>query len=283
MINNTTEIKLNRDELIELMNAAINAAVHAGAQVLDVYHSDDFQVNLKSDNTPLTLADRTAHESIRTSLSKTRIPLLSEEGRNIHFEERKNWDLFWLVDPLDGTMEFIKRNGEFTVNIALMINNRPVVGIIYAPVLQDLYFGIVGMGAYKRMGIQAVEHPNLSAKELLATSLQLPLICNAHRMLVASRSHLNDDTEAFIKEQQSEYPSMSITYKGSSLKLCMIATGEADIYPRFTRTWEWDTAAGQALIEAVGKKIISYDDNQSLSYNKEDLANPRYIALRNFL
>lgn len=283
MTNNSTEIKLSREELIDLMNTAINAAIHAGSKVLDVYHSDDFQVNLKSDNTPLTLADRTAHESIRTSLAKTRIPLLSEEGRNIHFEERKNWDLFWMVDPLDGTMEFIKRNGEFTVNIALMINNKPVVGVIYAPVFQDLYFGIVGMGAYKKMGLPAKENPQLNVRDLINSSLALPLLCNSHLMLVASRSHLNDDTESFIKEQQDEHPSMSITYKGSSLKLCMIATGEADIYPRFTRTWEWDTAAGQALIEAVGKKIISYDDNLGLSYNKEDLANPRYVALRNFI
>lgn len=283
MTNNSTGIKLSNEELIELMNAAVNAAVEAGAKVLEVYHSDDFQVNLKSDNTPLTLADRTAHESIRAALSKTRIPLLSEEGRNIHFEERKNWDLFWMVDPLDGTMEFIKRNGEFTVNIALMINNRPMLGVIYAPIFQDLYFGIVGMGAFKKMGINAALEPGLNVKDLLQQSLQLPLLCNQHPMLVASRSHLNDDTESFIREQREEHPSISITYKGSSLKLCMIATGEADIYPRFTRTWEWDTAAGQALIEAVGKKIISYEDGQVLTYNKEDLANPRYVALRNGL
>ncbi len=270
---------IDKTELLNLLITAINASVRAGKLILNVYDSNDFQVNLKSDKTPLTLADREAHTEILNSLSKTRIPTLSEEGRNIQFEERKGWEYFWLVDPLDGTKEFIKRNGEFTVNIALIVNGTPIIGIIYVPVLKDLYFALKGEGAYKVKSIEPTLTPNYSYEELTKLASKLPLVHKRDKLIVvSSRSHMNPETEEFIANLKLKYGEIDHLTQGSSLKLCLIAEGTADIYPRFSPTWEWDTAAGQAIVEEAGCHIISADTKQRIVYNKEDLHNPWFIV-----
>jgi 3'(2'), 5'-bisphosphate nucleotidase len=273
---------IDQTELWNLLTTAINASVRAGKLILDVYNSNDFHVNLKSDKTPLTLADRHAHTEILNSLSKTRIPTLSEEGRNIIFEERKGWEYFWLVDPLDGTKEFIKRNGEFTVNIALIVNGYPIMGIVYVPVLKELYFSLKGEGAFKVSSIEPTIAPNYRYEDLSKIARKLPLTHKRDKFIVvSSRSHMNHETEEYIANLEKKYGEIIHITQGSSLKLCMIAEGTADIYPRFTSTWEWDTAAGQAIVEEAGCSIISADTKQRIAYNKEDLHNPWFIVTAN--
>lgn len=270
---------IDQTELRNLLTTAINAAVRAGKLILDVYTSDEFQVNLKSDKTPLTLADRLAHTEILDSLTKTRIPTLSEEGRNILYEERKSWEYFWLVDPLDGTKEFIKRNGEFTVNIALIVNGFPIMGVVYVPVLRDLYFALKGDGAFKVTSIEPSMEADYRYDFLTMSSKKLPIASDRKNIVVlSSRSHMNPETEEYIANLEKNHGEIIHKYQGSSLKLCMIAEGTADIYPRFTPTMEWDTAAGQAIVEAAGCQIISADTKQRIAYNKEDLHNPWFIV-----
>ena len=270
---------IDKTELLNLLITAINTSIRAGKLILDVYNSNDFQVNLKSDKTPLTLADREAHTEILNSLSKTRIPTLSEEGRDILFEERKGWEYFWLVDPLDGTKEFIKRNGEFTVNIALIVNGNPIIGVVYVPVLKDLYFALKGEGAFKVKSIEPTFTPNYEYEELVKSASKLPMVHKNDKLIVvSSRSHMNNETEEFISDLEAKYGEINHLTQGSSLKLCMIAEGTADIYPRFSPTWEWDTAAGQAIVEEAGCHIISADTKQRIVYNKEDLHNPWFIV-----
>jgi len=270
---------IDQTELWNLLSTAINASVKAGKLIMDVYNSNDFHVNLKSDKTPLTLADREAHTEIANSLSKTRIPTLSEEGRNILYEERKNWEYFWMVDPLDGTKEFIKRNGEFTVNIALIINGYPIMGVVYVPVSGDLYFALKPEGAYKVTAIEPTLTPNLRYDELTTIANKLPLAQKHDTLtIVGSRSHMNHETEEYIANLEKKYGNINLINRGSSLKMCMIAEGTADIYPRFSSTWEWDTAAGQAIVEGAGCQIISAETNQRMIYNKEDLQNPWFIV-----
>jgi len=270
---------IDQTELRNLLATAINAAVRAGRLILDVYNSNEFQVNLKSDRTPLTLADRQAHSEILNSLTKTRIPTLSEEGRDILFEERKGWEYFWLVDPLDGTKEFIKRNGEFTVNIALIIHGVPIMGVVYVPVLEDLYFSLKGDGAFKIGSIEPTLEPNYRYDQLSKSASKLPLSIKRDKFVVlSSRSHMNVETEEYIANLEKKHGQIIHKYQGSSLKLCMIAEGTADIYPRFTPTMEWDTAAGQAIVEEAGSQIVNADTNQRITYNKEDLHNPWFIV-----
>jgi 3'(2'), 5'-bisphosphate nucleotidase len=270
---------IDQTELLNLLITAINASVRAGKLILDVYNSNDFHVNLKSDKTPLTLADRQAHTEILNSLTKTRIPTLSEEGRDIIYEERKTWEYFWLVDPLDGTKEFIKRNGEFTVNIALIVNGYPIMGVVYVPVLKDLYFALKGEGAFKISDIEPSISSSHTYAELAKLASKLPLGIKHDRLVVASsRSHMNHDTEEFIANLRSKHGEIVHVNQGSSLKLCMIAEGSVDIYPRFSPTWEWDTAAGQAIVEEAGCYIVSADSKSRLVYNKEDLHNPWFIV-----
>jgi len=273
---------IDKTELINLLITAINASVRAGKLILDVYNSNEFQVNLKSDKTPLTLADRKAHTEILNSLTKTRIPTLSEEGRNILFEERRGWEYFWLVDPLDGTKEFIKRNGEFTVNIALIHNGYPIIGVIYVPVLKELYFALKGEGAFKVSSIEPIIDSNLTYENVTQSAIQLAGKAKHDKLIVlSSRSHMNQETEDFIANLQKKHGEIVHLNQGSSLKLCLIAEGAADIYPRFTPTWEWDTAAGQAILEETGCQIVSADTKQRLTYNKEELHNPWFIVKAN--
>lgn len=239
------------------------AAVEAGKAILEIYNSDSFDETAKDDNSPLTKADTAAHKIIVHHLEETGLPVLSEEGRDIPFDERKNWEYFWMVDPLDGTKEFIKRNGEFTVNIALIHKNEPVLGVVYAPVLDKLYAGGEGFGAF------------LTAKgkeqELKPADKTVEKV-----RVVASRSHLNTDTANYIAQfQQAETVSM-----GSSLKFMLLAENLADVYPRFAPTMEWDTAAAHAVLKGLDIEVRSREDEKPLRYNKENLLNPYFLVER---
>lgn len=267
--------------LKHLLLDAINTAIRAGALIMDVYNSDDFQVNLKSDATPLTLADRLANDEIVKSLMKTRIPVLSEEGRDLIYEERSGWEYFWLVDPLDGTKEFIKRNGEFTVNIALVFQGYPIMGIIYIPVLEQLYFSLKENGAHRvdNIGVNEPSFDNLD--ELIARGMQLPIILNkSGYTVVASRSHLSSETKAYIDKLITEKGNVEVISRGSSLKICMVAEGNANVYPRFSATTEWDIAAGQAIAEESGCFVQTAHEGNRIVYNKESLENPWFIVTR---
>lgn len=269
-------------ELKNLLILAIQTAISAGKLIMDVYNSDDFQVNLKSDSTPLTLADRLANEEIVNCLRKSRIPVLSEEGRSILYEERKGWEYFWLVDPLDGTKEFIKRNGEFTVNIALVFQGYPIMGVIFIPVHNQLYFSLKDMGAYRLNDTTDFINSTLNINDLIKKSIKLPSDApSLPYTIVASRSHISEETKEYIEKVSKEKGSVQILSKGSSLKICMVAEGKAHVYPRFGTTTEWDTAAGQAIAEESGCMVQSLDDGNRLMYNKEDIENPWFIVKPN--
>lgn len=269
---------------------AIQASVEAGHAILDVYHSD-FSVEYKTDTSPLTLADRQSHELIVNHLSEFNIPILSEEGRDTPYQVRKTWDQLWVVDPLDGTKEFVKRNGEFTVNIALIENNMPVLGVIFIPDKETLYFAANGSGAYKlekKLPSEVID-PDISNNEkdaLLARIVdqaeQLPLSRSALPLytIVGSRSHQTPELQAYVEEKRREFGKVDFIAAGSSLKFCVVAEGRANIYPRLGPTMEWDTAAGQAIVENAGAKVVRFDNQQPLTYNKEDLYNPWFIVLR---
>jgi 3'(2'), 5'-bisphosphate nucleotidase len=272
----------------QFLHALIKAALEAGRSILDIYDTD-FCVSFKDDHSPLTLADKRSNEIITSRLSAPpldQFPILSEEGRDIPYKERGYWDHFWLVDPLDGTKEFIRRNGEFTVNIALMKKNRPVAGVIYLPIKDIFYFAAKGYGAYRLADSEIVNH-DLSLDELLNKSDRLPLPntgsptagCKSPVKIITSRSHLSPETEDFIKEAKTRYGGIEIISSGSSLKFCLIAEGTADIYPRFGPTMEWDTAAGQCIVEEAGGRVIHSETLEPLKYNKEDLLNPWFIVL----
>lgn len=259
---------------------AIKAAVDAGNEILKVYNSDDFQVEKKGDDSPLTLADRNAHLKIMEYLDQTPIPVLSEEGKEITYNERKDWKQLWIVDPLDGTKEFIKRNGDFTVNIALVENNKPVFGVIYVPVHKELFVGISEKGAYKLNSISGIEDLPSGLESLIENSIKLPVIYeNKPFTVMASRSHMSQETEEYIDTLKEKHPGLEFSSRGSSLKLCAVAEGTADVYPRFGPTMEWDTAAGQAIVEASGGtvKLVS---GEQLKYNRENLLNPYFIVSR---
>jgi len=240
----------------------IEASRDAGLKIMEVYSSDDFDVQQKDDNSPLTRADTLAHKAIMKKLGTTPFPVLSEEGKDIPFDERKNWETYWCIDPLDGTKEFVKKNGEFTVNIALIHESKPVLGVVYAPVLDKLYFGGIGHGAYMSKDMDA-EH-------------ELEFIENETDKvrIVVSRSHLNEETENYIKK----FDQVETVPMGSSLKFMLIAESKADIYPRFGPTMEWDTAAAHAILKAMGLEVINIDGNSPLRYNKENLRNPYFLV-----
>ncbi|HZL11713.1 MAG TPA: 3'(2'),5'-bisphosphate nucleotidase CysQ [Prolixibacteraceae bacterium] len=260
----------------ELIDRAIGAAILAGIQIRTIYSSADFQMQLKGDNTPVTLADTKAHEEILKALESTGLPVLSEEGIHQGFEERKDWNLFWLVDPLDGTKEFIKRNDEFTVNIALIKKNQPVAGVIYAPVTGELYAGISDFGAWKLLN----PDENCTFQSMQHSGTKLPEKRTSLEYVVAlSRSHMNQETEAYVEELRQKEGAVQLIRKGSSLKICMVAEGTADVYPKIGKTMEWDTAAGHAIIKAAGKNIFLPDLKTELIYNKENLQNPHFIVI----
>ena len=260
----------------QLIDIAINASLLAGEKIRKVYASSDFGVTEKGDFSPLTKADTEAHLQISKLLGPTKIPVLSEEGIHLAFAERKRWKTFWLVDPLDGTKEFIRRNDEFTVNIALIHENHPIAGVIYIPVSEELYAGIVDIGAWK------IVHPEMDCtfEWITEHGTRLPQTkTNQPFSVVSSRSHFNDQTMAFIENLKNIHPDLKIIHKGSSIKFCMIAEGTADIFLRFGPTMEWDSAAGHAILKAVGKNVFHTDQQTEIHYNKENLLNPNFIAL----
>ena len=261
---------------MNILKTIINASIAAGKEILKIYHTD-FDVEYKADESPLTLADKNANMVISSFLKDTGIPVLSEEGRSIPYEERKSWNKLWIVDPLDGTKEFVKRNDEFTVNIALVENHEPVMGVVYTPVLDVLYVGDKSLGAFK---IEEASKKTNLMDELNDTN-RLPVVKEKdYYGIVASRSHLNDETSRFIEDIKTSHSNVKIVSKGSSLKLCMVAEGTADIYPRFAPTMEWDTAAGDAVVRAAGGTVHDAKTNTTLLYNKENLLNPWFIVKR---
>lgn len=261
----------------QLLKIAIEASLKAGNEILKVYNTS-FGIEYKNDNSPLTIADKNAHNKICEFLEKTNYPILSEEGRNIDYHERKNWEYFWMVDPLDGTKEFIKRNGEFTVNIALIHKQKSILGVIYIPVSKTLYFASENIGSYKAF-VTNQEENIIDLEKLIGLSQKLPLPLSDKKFtVVASRSHLSEETEMFIDGLKTKHEEIEFISSGSSIKLCLVAEGSANIYPRFAPTMEWDTAAGQAICEIARKSVVDYTTNQALLYNKKDLLNNWFIV-----
>ena len=241
------------------LDLAIKAAKNATDAILDVYNNEDFEVEVKSDNSPLTIADRKSHNVISQVLRESKLPILSEEGKNIPYKERSEWDFFWMIDPIDGTKEFVKRNDEFTVNIALIRRDTPVLGVVMVPVTEDIYWAVSGQGAFKNGQKIEASKINLSKKGV---------------KVVASRSHLNSETEEFVRSLNQP----KIVSKGSSLKILMVAEGDADIYPRFAPTMEWDTAAAHVIANEAGAVVMNATSNKELHYNKKDLRNDFFIV-----
>ena len=252
-----------------VVEAIVAIAEAAGKAVMEIY-GQDFAIEYKDDQSPLTEADTRSHELIVGALKARypEIPVLSEEGKGIPYEERSRWEYFWLIDPIDGTKEFIKKNGEFTVNIALIHRETPVLGIVYAPALGEMYWAKRGEGAYKN-------------------GVRLPLFVNAYPekrlKVVASKSHLSAETQAFIDALAQSTETIEQVSRGSSLKLCMVAEGTADLYPRMGPTMEWDTAAADAVVRESGKMTCRYDPaapqhRDPLVYNKVSLLNPWFIV-----
>ena len=262
-------------ELKNIIPTILKTTITAGQAIMEIYKTD-FNVEVKSDQSPLTLADREAHKIISSTLKNMGYPILSEEGDVVPFGERLKWDKFWLVDPLDGTKEFVKRNGEFTVNIAFVEHGNPVFGVVYAPVPDVLYIGSTEIGAFKIAQASKIKQYEFWQND----AVLLPIERQDDRfIIVASRSHLNRETEDFIAEMKTKHGQPEIISKGSSLKICMIAEGEADVYPRFAPTMEWDIAAGHAIVNASGGKIVNANaKNSELVYNKQNLLNPWFIA-----
>lgn len=262
-------------ELKTLLQQAVLASCEAGKLIMDIYNSNDFGVETKADDSPLTKADIASHNCIMSFLEKTGIPVLSEEGKYIYYEERKDWDLLWIVDPIDGTKEFIKRNGEFTVNIALIKNQKPIAGVVYAPAIDDLYFAGEGIGSYKFSGDDVVN----KIDKLIEQSVKLPIKrLDETYMVVASRSHLSKETEDYIESLKSIHGEVKTISKGSSLKICMVAEGTADCYPRFAPTMEWDTAAGHAICKYAGFSFIDFETKNQMLYNRKELLNNWFLV-----
>ncbi len=249
-----------------LLEAATQISHRAGEAIVEIYEQADVGVTTKSDDSPLTLADLASHRIIVEGLSELSpdIPILSEEAEASPFADRQGWTRFWLVDPLDGTKEFIRRNGEFTVNIALIEAGAPVLGVVYAPTLERTFTGIVGRGAWRRDGTAEPQ------------SIQVTGPGPEPLVVAASRSHAGPHLQAFLASL-SQHQLISM---GSSLKLCLVADGQADLYPRLGPTMEWDTGAAHAVVAAAGGDVLDFD-GQALRYNKEDLHNPWFIVVGN--
>src|SRR5690554_3781748 len=269
------------------LKIAITAALEAGARIMEIYDNEDFEVDMKSDDSPLTKADLASHNIIIKYLEKTDFPVLSEEGKHLPYSTRKTWKTLWIVDPIDGTKEFIKKNGEFTVNIALVENQIPILGVIYVPALKELYFASKELGSFKVEEITeftSLEEITESAKKLplnKSTNSRINEKTNQQKnkyTVVASKSHLSPETEEYIASLEKEHGTVTTISKGSSLKLCMVAEGKADQYPRFAPTMEWDTAAGQAICKYAGKTVYDYKTKKEMLYNREELLNNWFLV-----
>ena len=259
----------------ELTKLAIKAAIEAGKNILYIYKSADFEIEIKEDNTPLTKADKAAHKIISTILQESKIPILSEEGKNIPYENRKYWDKLWIVDPIDGTKEFIKRNGEFTINIALIEKGIPIIGVVIAPELGLIYFSEKNLGSYK----STVNFEFCKLEDILSKARTLPLRNKIETFtVVTSRSHLSKETEAFVENLREKHGNIKLISMGSSLKLCIVAEGKANCYPRFAPTMEWDTAAGHVICKFAGCKLTDLETKQEMVYNRKELTNNWFIV-----
>lgn len=289
-----------RARLDGLLGLALLAALKSSREILKVY-AGEFSIDLKEDHTPITEADRRAHRAIEGELSPSSpYPILSEEGLGISYAERKRWKTFWLVDPLDGTKEFIKRNGEFTINIALIARRRPILGVVYAPVLDLLYFAHAGIGSCKLEGFAGAPaaaarkglepKPEAMAAEVLRLAQRLPRRPSvfpgripAGRQkgritVMRSRSHRSRQFDEYLRELERAYETVEIITIGSALKSCLVAEGRADLYPRFGTTMEWDTAAAQAVVNGVDRAMRAFGTGRELIYNKESLINPAFLV-----
>ena len=246
------------------LEIALDAAVKAGENIMEVYNStESINYEKKADNSPLTVADKKSHNTIIDFLKETNINIISEESKSIDYNERKNWEEYWLIDPLDGTKEFIKKNGEFTVNIALIKNNKPHLGVVYCPVKKILYWNNHEKKVFKKEG-----------KDQLELKKRIPVSENEERLrVVVSRSHMSPETSDYVNKLTNP----KLISCGSSLKFLYIADNKADIYPRFGPTMEWDTAAAHSILNALDINVINLETGRELSYNKENLLNPYFI------
>ena len=279
---NTTETMLSEQIKRFLLPHTFNAAVRAGAAVMRIYeHRDDYDLSKYDGNfRSITAADRAAHEAIKRTLGQTRIPILSEDGREMHYEERCNWELVWLVDPLDGTREFIAGNNEFTINIALMENNVCAAAVIYVPYLHKIYFADRGFGSYVRDGVEPSADAAYTFDEIKQGARRLPLVAerHAHPLIAISRSHNTPETFAHVEALRRRYPDAQVIEQGSSYKFCLLAEGRVDYYVRTTHTYEWDTAAGELILAEAGGRLEALADGAAFRYNKRDLQNPWFIC-----
>ena len=279
---NTTETMLSEQIKRFLLPHTFNAAVRAGAAVMRIYeHRDDYDLSKYDGNfRSITAADRAAHEAIKRTLGQTRIPILSEDGREMHYEERCNWELFWLVDPLDGTREFIAGNNEFTINIALMENNVCAAAVIYVPYLHKIYFADRGFGSYVRDGVEPSADAAYTFDEIKQGARRLPLVAerHAHPLIAISRSHNTPETFAHVEALRRRYPDAQVIEQRSSYKFCLLAEGRVDYYVRTTHTYEWDTAAGELILAEAGGRLEALADGAAFRYNKRDLQNPWFIC-----
>ena len=256
-------MKINIENIMESL---ISISKEAGNEIMEIYKLEDLGISHKDDNSPLTLADKASNNIICSRLKELtpNIPILSEEGKNISFDERKTWNTFWLIDPLDGTKEFIKKNGEFSVNIALINHFKPILGIVYAPVLDTVWYGSVSEGSFKITNNKKPKKINV-----LKYHEDEPI------KVVSSRSHSNNTK---LDEFLTDYPKHELVFMGSSIKICLVADSSAHIYPRLGPTMEWDTAAAHAVVKYAGGNIFDMNDKNELVYNKENLLNPSFLV-----
>ncbi len=277
MLNNSKTSSNPRLSSIDIKDI-ITIAKKAGDSIMKIYDKD-FSIEYKDDTSPLTEADTKSNEMICMGLQEAypEIPLLSEENGEVPYEVRKNWEYYWCIDPIDGTKEFIKKNGEFTVNIALIHNNTPVLGVVYVPALSEMYFAKQGEGAYK-----AIVEDGWMITKGIENARKLPLVSDQEvkdeLIIVASKSHLTKETQEFIDTITTDGKRPITISKGSSLKLLMVAEGTADLYPRLAPTMEWDTAAADAIVRESGKMTYQFENDMPVVYNKKDLLNPWFIV-----
>ena len=258
------------------INQAFQATLQAGTAILEVYKMADQEIAIKADHSPITLADRKADTIIKATLQPTGIPVFTEESSDVPYNIRKKWDKYWLVDPLDGTKEFIRHNDEFTVNIALIEDHIPTFGIIFIPVYKQLYFAIKGRGAY-RMDHISEDFSNLTeGNKIIQQAVRLSDKQHTDIRIAVSRSHLSPETKTYIHERIGDRPYKMIS-AGSSLKFCRVAEGEADLYPRLGPTMEWDIAAGTIIVTESGGTVLQYD-GKPLTFNRENLLNPWFVV-----
>jgi 3'(2'), 5'-bisphosphate nucleotidase len=252
-------------DVFSLIDPLLDVVSEASAAIMDIYRNEDFGVQIKVDDSPVTTADLRANDIICKGLNKLsfQYPIISEENMEIPYGTRSAYNRYWLIDPLDGTKEFIKRNGEFTINIALMEGEHPILGIVAAPALQEYYFGVKGCGSY-------LERNNITCR--LECGTYHPL--QKDMIIPCSLSHINTDTKNYIRQ----YENATLVPRGSALKFMMIANAEAHLYPRLAPTMEWDTAAPQIIVEEAGGVVINYETKTPLTYNKYSLVNPAFVV-----